>query len=208
MFRDRDDAGRRLGALVREHVAAPTLVLGVPRGGVIVAMHVATALGAPLDIVVPRKLGAPGNAELGIGAVAPGIIVVNDELVDRLHVPASYIEQEAARQQEEVGRRTQMYRGDRPPPQLERTTAVIVDDGVATGGTVLASIGWARARQAAQVILAVPVLPAAMVHRLRGEADQVLSLAAPRLFGSVGEWYERFPQVTDEAVRGALAEQG
>lgn len=208
MFRDRDDAGRLLGALVREHVAAPTLVLGVPRGGVIVAMHVATALGAPLDIVVPRKLGAPGNAELGIGAVAPGIIVVNDELVDRLHVPASYIEQEAARQQEEVGRRTQMYRGDRPPPQLERTTAVIVDDGVATGGTVLASIGWARARQAAQVILAVPVLPAAMVHRLRGEADQVLSLAAPRLFGSVGEWYERFPQVTDEEVRGALAAQG
>jgi putative phosphoribosyl transferase len=208
MFRDRDEAGMRLGALVRERVAPPIVVLGVPRGGVIVATHVAEALAAPLDVVVPRKLGAPGNPELGIGAVAAGIIVVNDELVDRLNVPSTYIDQEAARQQEEVERRTRMYRGDRPPVDLEGRSAVIVDDGVATGGTVLAAIGWARARQAARVILAVPVLPAVMVDRLEEAADEVVSLAAPHLFGSVGEWYDRFPQIVDEEVRAALAVDG
>lgn len=169
------------------------------------AKHVAVALGAPLDVVVPRKLGAPGNPELGIGAVAPGIVVVNQELVDRLGVPGSYVEDEAERQQVEVERRTRAFRGDRPPVDLIGETAVVVDDGVATGGTVLASIGWARARQAAHVVLAVPVLPASMVNRLREEADDVLSLAAPHLFGSVGEWYERFPQLSDEEVRAALA---
>jgi putative phosphoribosyl transferase len=205
MFRDRDEAGRRLGELVHERVAPPVVVLGVARGGVVVAKHVAAALGAPLDVVVPRKLGAPGNPELGIGAVAPGIVVVNQELVDRLGVPGSYVEDEAERQQVEVERRTRAFRGDRAPVDLIGKTAVVVDDGVATGGTVLASIGWARARQAAQVVLAVPVLPASMVHRLREEADDVLSLAAPHLFGSVGEWYERFPQLSDEEVRAALA---
>lgn len=172
------------------------------------AKHVAAALDAPLDVVVPRKLGAPGNPELGIGAVAPGIVVVNDELVDRLGVPASYIENEAVRQQAEVERRTTAFRGDRPPVDLNGRTAVVVDDGIATGGTVLASIGWARAQRASHVVLAVPVLPASMVGRLREEADDVLSLAAPHLFGSVGEWYDRFPQLSDEEVRAALAAQG
>jgi putative phosphoribosyl transferase len=208
MFRDRDEAGRRLGELVRERVAPPAVVLGVARGGVVVAKHVAVALGVPLDVVVPRKLGAPGNPELGIGAVAPGIVVVNDELVRRLGVPDSYIEDESARQQAEVERRTRAFRGDRPPEDLIGITAVVVDDGVATGGTVLASIGWARAREAARVVLAVPVLPASMLRRLREEADEVLSLAAPHLFGSVGEWYERFPQLSDEEVRAALAADG
>jgi putative phosphoribosyl transferase len=208
MFRDRDEAGRLLGELVHERVALPVVVLGVARGGVVVAKHVAAALGAPLDVVVPRKLGAPGNPELGIGAVAPGIVVVNQELVDRLGVPASYVEDEAERQQVEVERRTRAFRGDRPPVDLIGKSAVVVDDGVATGGTVLASIGWARARQASQVVLAVPVLPASMVNRLREEADDVLSLAAPHLFGSVGEWYERFPQLSDEEVRAALAAEG
>jgi putative phosphoribosyl transferase len=208
MFRDRDEAGRLLGELVRERVGLPAVVLGVARGGVVVAKHVAAALDAPLDVVVPRKLGAPGNPELGIGAVAPGIVVVNDDLVSRLGVPDSYIEDESVRQQAEVERRTRAFRGDRPPEELIGKTAVVVDDGVATGGTVLASIGWARAREAARVVLAVPVLPASMFHRLKEEADEVLSLAAPHLFGSVGEWYERFPQLSDEEVRAALAAGG
>jgi len=205
MFRDRDEAGRRLGELVRGRVEPPGIVLGVPRGGVIVAAHVAEALEAPLDVVVPRKLGAPGNPELGIGAVAVGVVVLNDDLVRRLGVSEDYIEREAGRQQQEVERRTGAFRGDRPPPEIAGRTVVIVDDGVATGGTVLASIAWARAQGPARVVLAVPVLPSSLFPKLRSVADDVLSLAAPRLFGSVGEWYERFPQVTDEEVRAALA---
>ena len=193
---------------VFERVSPPAVVLGVPRGGVVVARHVADALEAPLDVVVPRKLGAPGNPELGIGAVAPGIVVLNDDLVDRLAVPASYIEDEARRQQQEVERRTRAYRGDRPPLELVGRTAVVVDDGVATGGTVLASVGWARAQGPERVVLAVPVLPASMVARLREVADEVISLAAPRLFGSVGEWYDHFPQVADDEVRAALEVEG
>ena len=193
---------------VFERVSPPAVVLGVPRGGVVVARHVADALEAPLDVVVPRKLGAPGNPELGIGAVAPGIVVLNDDLVERLAVPASYIEDEARRQQQEVERRTRAYRGDRPPLELVGRTAVVVDDGVATGGTVLASVGWARAQGPERVVLAVPVLPASMVARLREVADEVISLAAPRLFGSVGEWYDHFPQVADEEVRAALEVEG
>jgi putative phosphoribosyl transferase len=205
MFRDRDEAGRRLGELVRGRVERPAVVLGVPRGGVIVAVPVAEALQAPLDVVVPRKLGAPGNQELGIGAVAPGVVVLNDDLVRRLGVSEAYIEREAAQQQREVERRTSAFRGDRPPPEIAGRTVVIVDDGVATGGTVLASIAWARAQGPARVVLAVPVLPSSLLPKLGSVADDVLSLAAPRLFGSVGEWYERFPQVTDEEVRAALA---
>ena len=208
MFGDRDEAGRLLGEMVRERVEPTAIVLGVPRGGVVVAVHVASALGAPLDVVVPRKLGAPGNPELGIGAVAPGVVVLNDDLTRRLRVPAAYLEQEAARQQEEVERRTRAYRGDRAPPELAGRTAVIVDDGVATGGTVLAAIAWARAQGSARVILAVPVLPASMLARLREAADDVLALAAPHEFGSVGEWSERFPQVGDEEVRAALEAAG
>jgi len=205
MFRDRDEAGRRLGELVRGRVERPAVVLGVPRGGVIVAVPVAEALQAPLDVVVPRKLGAPGNQELGIGAVAPGVVVLNDDLVRRLGVSEAYIEREAAEQHREVERRTSAFRGDRPPPEIAGRTVVIVDDGVATGGTVLASIAWARAQGPARVVLAVPVLPSSLLPKLGSVADDVLSLAAPRLFGSVGEWYDRFPQVTDEEVRAALA---
>lgn len=204
MFRDRDVAGRHLGEAVRDRVAGPAVVLGVPRGGVVVAVHVAAALDAPLDVVVPRKLGAPGNAELGIGAVAPGVVIVNDDLVARLAVSSSYVEEEAARQQAEVERRMRAYRGDRPPVELGGAAAVVVDDGVATGGTVLASIAWARARDPRSVVLAVPVLPASIVGRLREVADDVVALAAPRLFGSVGEWYDHFPQVSDDEVRAAL----
>jgi putative phosphoribosyl transferase len=204
VFRDRDEAGRRLGELVREHVGPPAVVLGVPRGGVIVAKHVAAALDAPLDVVVPRKLGAPGNPELGIGAVAPDIVVLNEDLVRRLGVSRDYVEREAGRQQAEVERRTRAYRGDRTAPDLAGRTAVIVDDGVATGGTVLASIGWARAQGPSRVVLAVPVLPSSMLPKLRSTADDVVSLAAPHLFGSVGEWYDQFPQVDDREVRAAL----
>lgn len=190
---------------MRARVQPPVVVLGVARGGVVVARHVAAAFEAPLDVVVPRKLGAPGNPELAIGAVAPGVVVMNDDLVDRLGVPESYIEQETAHQQLEVERRTLAFLQGRSPSELRGTTAIVVDDGVATGATVLAAVRWARAEGASRVVLALPVLPASMLRPLRKEVADLVCLAAPRSFGSVGEWYERFAQVSDEEVRDALA---
>src|SRR5438132_8102027 len=130
-YADREDAGNQLAAAIVPVLSGPAVVLGIPRGGVIVAVPVARALGAPLDVVVPRKLGAPGNPELGIGAVAPGVRVVDERLVRMLHVPADYLNEEAAQQEAEIGRRLLAYRGDRPPPDLAGRAAVLVDDGVA-----------------------------------------------------------------------------
>jgi len=205
---DRTDAGIKLAAEIVRVVPGPAVVLGIPRGGVIVAVPVARALRAPLDVVVPRKVGAPFNPELGLGAVAPGVRVLDETLIARLGVSAEYLEGEIARQEEEIARRTVAYRGDRPPVELEGRTAVIVDDGVATGGTALAAVGWARAQRAPTVVFGAPVGPPETVARLGAACDAVVLLQAPYGFSAVGEWYERFDQVTDDEVRAALAGAG
>jgi putative phosphoribosyl transferase len=205
VFTDRQDAGERLAARLAEFVTEPSIVLGVPRGGVLVAGPVAAALSAPLDVVVPRKLGAPGNPELGVGAVAPGVRVVDVQLVRRLGVPDSYLLDESARQEAEVERRMTAYRGSRPALDLTGRTAVVVDDGVATGGTAVASIRCARVLGAARVVFAAPVGPSSTIAVLEREADEVLVLETPPSFSAVGEWYERFDQVTDEEVRAVLS---
>ena len=205
MFRDRAEAGERLAEALVASVLEPAVILGVPRGGVLVAAPVALALRAPLDVVVPRKLRAPGNPELGIGAVAPGVRVLDEDLVRRLRVDEAYLEREVAIQHEEVARRTDAYRGGRPPAALEGRIAVVVDDGVATGGTAVAALRWAREAGAARVVFAAPVGPAAVLSRLSREADEVVLLHAPTAFHAVGEWYERFDQATDDEVRAALA---
>jgi putative phosphoribosyl transferase len=204
VFRDRTEAGDLLAERLRDRVVDDPVVLAIPRGGVEVGTRVARALGAPLDVVVPRKLGAPGNPELGIGAVAPGVRVLHEDLIARLRVSDEELERETADQLKEVERRTSEYRGSRGPPDVAGRTAVIVDDGVATGGTVLAAAAWARRQGAARVILAVPVLPASMVSRLLEAVDEVVYVAAPHLFGSVGEWYEDFRQVSDAEVKAML----
>lgn len=204
-FADRSEAGRRLSAELVKVVAGPVVVLGIPRGGVVVAAPVANALGAPLDIVVPKKLSAPGNPELGLGAVAPGVQVLDERLVARLGVPAAYLAEEVRREEAEIERRTLAYRGARPTLDLAGKTAVIVDDGVATGGTALAAIAWARKAGAARVMFAAPVAPPETVTRLRHAADDVVILHAPSRFLAVGEWYEDFEQIDDEEVRDALA---
>ena len=200
MFRDREEAGERLASVLVERVTGLATVLGIPRGGVVVAAPVARALGAPLDVVIPRKMGAPGNPELAIGAVAPGIIVLHERAVRQLRVPPDYVEREAARAQEEIARREAAYRGTRPPAPIEGRTVVAVDDGVATGATAVAALRWARAAGAASVIFAAPVGPPAARARLEPECDDVVLLLEPEPFFAVGEWYRDFDQVSDEHV--------
>jgi predicted phosphoribosyltransferase len=183
---------------------AHALVLAIPRGGVIVAAPVARALDAPLDVVIPHKLGAPHNPELAIGAIAPGVRVLDEGLMRALNVPERYIEDEVAVQEAEIERRTALYRDDRPPTVFAGTTAVVVDDGVATGATSMAALRWARAQGAARVVFAAPVGPVAALRLLADECDDVVILETPRSFRAVGEWYDRFDQVTDEQVLATL----
>jgi putative phosphoribosyl transferase len=204
-FRDRIEAGDALAPAVRTVVDGRAVVLGVPRGGVIVAVPVARVLGAPLDVVVPKKVGAPGNPELGLGAVAPGVRVLDEALIERLGVSTEYLEAEIAREEAEIGRRAVLYRAGRPAVELSGRTAVVVDDGVATGGTAFASIAWARANDAGRVVFAAPVAPPETAERLDAVCDATVFLETPRFFFAVGEWYERFDQVTDEEVAAALA---
>jgi putative phosphoribosyl transferase len=200
MFADRRDAGLQLSANLADLAGQAVVVLGIPRGGVEIAAVVADALGAPLDVVIPRKVGAPGNPELGIGAVAEDVEVLDRRLIRVLGVSESYLRQEIAAQQDEIRRRSAAYRGDRPPVRLDDKVAIVVDDGVATGGTAVAALRWARARGADRVILAVPVAPSEALFRLKEEADEVRVLATPEPFYAVGQWYETFPQVSDERV--------
>jgi putative phosphoribosyl transferase len=204
IFEDRIDAGERLAEALKEYAGPDTVVLGIPRGGVIVAEVVARTLGVPLDVVVPRKVGAPGNPELGLGAVAPGVRVLDPWLIERLGVTEEYLEREIAAEEAETIRRLRVYRGDRPPLELAGKTAIVIDDGVATGGTAVAAIRWARAQGAGKVVLAVPVAPPQTMERLRHEADEVVALATPEPFFAVGEWYRRFDQTSDEEVIAAL----
>jgi putative phosphoribosyl transferase len=204
MFADRADAGRRLADALDHLAGEDVVVLGVPRGGVEVAAEVARARGWPLDIVIPRKVGAPMNPELGLGAIAPGIRVMDDRMIRQLGVSDDYLEREIAEQEEEIRRRTDTYRGGRPPLEVRGRAAVVVDDGVATGGTSAAALRWARGQGASRVVLAVPVAPREAVSRLSKDADEVVCLATPDPFFAVGQWYEAFPQTSDDEVVSLL----
>lgn len=205
VFRDREEAGRALAAALHGRVErSRAVILAIPRGGVIVAAPVGRALDAPLDVVIPHKLGAPDDPELAIGAVAPGIRVLDERLIRLLHVPEAYIEEEVAAQEAEIERRTQLYRGDRPRPSFAGATAVVVDDGVATGATAVAALRWARAQQPARVVFAAPVGPRSAFRLLAPECDDAVVLETPTSFRAVGEWYERFDQVTDREVLDVL----
>lgn len=202
MFRDRRDAGRRLAALVGERVRPPAVVLGIPRGGVVVAAAVAEALGWPLGAVATKKLGAPGNPELGVGAVAPGVRVLEADVIAALGVSDAWLEAETARVDQEVRRRAEAFGA---PPPLDGSTAVVVDDGVATGGTARAAGRWARAHGAARIVLAVPVGPEDVAQRVGDAFDEILVLETPRQFRAVGLHYDDFEQVSDDEARAALA---
>ena len=205
IFVDRLDAGERLAKALSRHEGSDVVVLAIPRGGVIVGEVVARDLGAALDVVVPRKVGAPGNPELAIGAVAPGIRVFDPRMVGALGVTERYLEREIAAQEAEIERRQQAYRAGRPPQPVEGRVAIVVDDGVATGSTAVAALRWARAQGAERVVLAVPVAPPQSLERLHAEADDVVVLETPQPFLAVGEWYRDFDQTTDDQVVSALA---
>lgn len=205
IFEDRVEAGERLAKALVDYSGADAVILAIPRGGVIVGEVVARQLGVPLDVVVPRKIGAPGNPELGLGAIAPGVRVIDPRMVEMLGVSESYLERQIAAEEEEIERRLGAYRGGRPPTDVAGKVAVVVDDGVATGGTAFAALRWAKAQGASTVVLAVPVAPGASIGRLEQEADRVVVLSAPEPFFAVGEWYRRFDQTTDEEVVAALA---
>lgn len=205
IFGDRHESGEQLAKALVEYAGIECVVLAIPRGGVIVGEVVARALGAPLDIVVPRKIRAPGNPELGIGAVAPGVHVLDARMVEMLNVTPEYLEREIETEEREIERRQLAYRGGRPGVQIRGRVAIVVDDGVATGGTAAAALRWARAQGAAKVVLAVPVAPGAALGRLRPECDELVVLATPEPFFAVGEWYRQFDQTSDEEVVAALA---
>jgi putative phosphoribosyl transferase len=212
IFRDRADAGARLGAYLRARVserAADVIVLGIPRGGVVVAAPVADALDATLDVTVPRKLGAPGNPELAIGALAvvggEDIVVLNEHTIEYLRVPRGHVERTVEAERVEIARRVRAYRGDRPEPSLAGRVVLIVDDGLATGLTAQAAAA-AVARQAPRrVIVAVPVAPPSAARELAARGAILEALATPSPFEAVGRFYESFPPVEDEQVVSLLS---
>ena len=201
-FRDRHEAGQLLAKeLASLRGRQDLIVLGVPRGGVVVAHEVARALGAPLDVYITRKIGAPYNPELAIGAVASdGTLVLDHNLIERIGVPDSYVQEETARQRQEIKRRLAAYRGSRPEMDVQGKTVILVDDGVATGATILASLRALRAQHPAQLILAVPVAPEDTIQVLSAEADRIVCLYTPDLFWAVGAFYVAFDQTSDAEV--------
>jgi putative phosphoribosyl transferase len=204
IFTDRAEAGRRLARALQHLAQEDAVVLAIPRGGVEVGAEVAREHGWALDIVVPRKVRAPSNPELGLGAIAPGVRVLDQAMVEGLGVSPEYLEREIAEQEEEIRRRQEAYRRGRPPEDLDGRVAIVVDDGVATGGTATAALRWARAQGARRVVLAVPVGPHEGLRRLSEDADDVVVLETPEPFFAVGQWYRDFPQTSDDEVVSLL----
>ena len=202
VFADRAAAGVALAAeMKRRPLRPPVLVLGLPRGGVPVAHEIARALEAPLDVMLVRKVGMPGQPELAIGAVAAGGIVVHDRTLEREYPGiAAAFERVAAEERRELSRRERVYRAGLAPLALEGKTVLLVDDGLATGSTMLAAVRAARAAGAGAVVVAVPVASAQAAALVGAEADELVILQIPAMLFAIGEWYERFEQLEDDEV--------
>jgi putative phosphoribosyl transferase len=200
-FEDRRDAGRRLAGKLSRFMDERPVVFALPRGGVPVGYEISRSLRAPLDVFVSRKLGAPGQPEFGIGAVAAGgVRVLNQDVVRRLGIPDDYIEQITAQETAEVGRRLRYFRGQRPEPEVGGRTAILVDDGLATGVTARAAVQALRLRGPRRLILAAPVCAAQTAELLRPAVDELICLESPTDLGAIGFWYMNFEQTSDEEV--------
>jgi putative phosphoribosyl transferase len=202
-FPNREEAGRLLADKLSKYAGhQDVVILALPRGGVAVAAKVAAQLNAPLDVLVVRKLGVPGQSEVAMGAVAGGgICILNDELIDQLNISGETVREIIAHELAELRRREMAYRGGRPVLQVKNKTAILIDDGVATGSTMRAAIHAIRKMHPTRVVMAVPVLCAAAHRELICEVDEIVALVVPEEFFAVGEWYQDFSQLTDEDVR-------
>ncbi|HEY3393086.1 MAG TPA: phosphoribosyltransferase [Lacipirellulaceae bacterium] len=206
-FRDRSHAGQLLAEKLSKYANRPdAIVLALPRGGVPVGYEVARDLNIPLDVFIVRKLGVPGYEELAMGAVATGgVRVLNEQVVHNLNIPESVINAVADWETEEIRRREERYRGDEPPPDVRARTVILVDDGLATGATMLAALKALRQQRPARIVVAVPTAAPETCEQMKAEADEAVCAITPEPFYAVGLWYENFSQTTDEEVRELLA---
>jgi len=204
-FADRVDAGKRLAEALADFQGRNAAVLAIPRGGVVVGYEIASKLVLPLDVIIPRKLGAPDNSELAIGAVAEdGSMVLDEGLIAYLGVSKWYLQEESERQREEITRRMKVYREDLEPVELKGKDVIVVDDGIATGSTMKAALASVKNRGAKSVTVAVPVGPPQTIQELKTLADKVICLYTPEYFQAIGQFYKDFSQTTDQEVINLL----
>jgi predicted phosphoribosyltransferase len=200
-FTDRVDAGKRLASALKDFSGKKGIVLSIPRGGVVVGFMIAKALKLPLDVIIPRKIGAPDNPELAIGAVAEdGTAILDNNLIRYLGVSREYIKEETERQKQEIGRRLKLYRQDASYPNLKGLDVIVVDDGIATGSTMKAALASVKNRGASSITVAVPVGSPSTIDELEKIADRVVVLNTPEFFQAIGEFYTDFSQTSDEEV--------
>ncbi len=205
MFQTRVQAGKLLAEKLQKYKGKSAVVLAIPRGGLVVAKEIAQSLAAKLDIVVAHKLGAPGNPELAIGAIAEdGTTVFNEDVLRLADVSRIFIGSEKAEQLKEISRRVSEYRGKRKLPAIKGKIVIIVDDGIATGATVRAAVAFVKKRKPEKIIIATPVCAADTLEILNREADEVVVLEKPIWLGAIGEFYKEFPQVGDSEVKKIL----
>lgn len=209
-FEDRREGGRKLAEKLQAYRGRDdVLVLALPRGGVPVAYEVARALDAPLDVFLVRKIGVPGQQELAMGAIASGgVQVLNDRVVSSLGISREAIDETAERERRELQRRMTAYRGDRPEPELEGRTVLLIDDGLATGATMRAAVRAVRQRDPSRVVVAAPSGSSDAAQALAADADDVVCVMTPEPYYAVGAWYRDFSQTTDDEVRELLADAG
>ncbi len=206
-FFNRGEAGQCLAENLSSYAnREDVLVLALPRGGVPVAAEIAKALNVPLDVFVVRKLGLPGHPELAMGAIASGgVRVFNGDVVNSLRIPDEVIDEVSAQELIELQRREKVYRDDLPPPEVEGKTVILIDDGIATGSTMLAAISALRQLNAGRIVVGAPVIAASTYYEIRRAADDIAAVMVPENFYAVGQWYEDFSQTTDDEVRDLLA---
>ena len=207
IFRDRTEAGQVLASKLTKYLnQVNTVILALPRGGVPVAYEIGKELGLPVDIFVVRKLGVPGHEELAMGAIASGgVRHINRDVVDQLRIDSETIDVASRREQKEIERREQLYRGQRPPVDVRNKTVILVDDGLATGSTMRAAIAALRQHRPARIVVAVPAAAPQTCSEIADEVDEIICAATPEPFYAVGQWYQEFSQTTDEEVRDLLA---
>lgn len=200
LFKNRIDAGRQLAEALDALSIKEGIVIGLPRGGVVVAAEIARRLRLPLDVIIPRKIGAPFNPELAIGALVENVVLLNDDLIREFNIDASYVKEAIEKEKKEAARRLELFRKGKPPQNLRNQTILVVDDGIATGATMRASLKYLKEKKAKRLIIAVPVGPMDMIEELKKEGYEVICLYSPRTFFAVGQFYEDFPQTEDNEV--------